>query len=185
VMMTAAELRTMLLLLTPALLPAAITAPRVVSPRAPSAVCMVRPAPAARLLFVDGNNLMAHRKVTKGRDELAAKLAGIRPAEVTLVFDGKRGEAESVSVTRDPRVVVTRGGDETGEDRETADDWIARQLDAASRDVQIEVVTADRNLRRISHMAKVKTINPAKFWRRYLPRIKGLKNDYANAPKND
>jgi len=41
----------------------------------------------------------------------------------------------------------------------------------------VEVVTADRQLRRIARISRVKTINPAKFWRRYLPRLKGLKND--------
>ena len=73
-----------------------------------------------------------------------------------------------------------------GEDRETADEWIARALDdvSPSRDMQVEVVTADRSLRRISHSFKVKTINPAKFWRRYLVRLKGLKNDYVNEPKS-
>ena len=151
--------------------------------RTSSPRCMPRALPETRLLYIDGNNLMAHRKVTKGREELAAKLEGIRPAVVTLVFDGKRGEAESDNGSN-PRVVVTRGGEEeSGEDRETADEWIARQLSQSSRDCEIEVVTADRQLRRIAHSAKVKTINPAKFWRRYLQRLKGNKNDYRNEPK--
>ena len=125
---------------------------------------------------------MAQRKVTKGREALAEKMAGIRPAKVTLVFDGRKGEAESVSGSN-PRVVITQGGaEDTGEGRETADEWIERELEDASREVEIEVVTADRNLRRIAHAAKVKTINPVKFWRRYLQRLKGLKNDYVNAP---
>ena len=127
--------------------------------------------------------MMAHRKVTKGREALAARLAGIRPARVTLVFDGKRGELPSESGSN-PRVVVTSGGDEeSGADRETADEWIERQLVHASRENQLEVVTADRALRRTTHAAKVKTINPSKFWRRYLWRLKGLKNDYKNTPK--
>ena len=151
-------------------------------PRAPPARCMPRPPPAERLLFIDGNNLMAHRKVTKGRDALSAKLAGIRPQKVTIVFDGKHGEAASESGSN-PRIVVTRGGEEGGQDRETADEWIGRQLDDAAPDASIEVVTADRTLRRIAHSAKAKTINPSKFWRRYLARLKGLKNDYKNAPR--
>lgn len=144
--------------------------------RASTVQCMVRAQAAERVLYIDGNNLMAHRKVTKGREELAAKLAGIRPAKATIVFDGRLGEEESETGSN-PRVVITQGGSEDGVDRETADDWIERELAGASRDKQIEVVTADRNLRRIAHAAKVKTINPAKFWRRYLNRLKGLKND--------
>ena len=40
--------------------------------------------PGDRVLFIDGDNLMSHRKVTKGRDELAAKLAGIRGSRTVL-----------------------------------------------------------------------------------------------------
>ena len=174
----------LLLLVTPtaSLLPAA----RVASARrAAPPTCMVRAPPEERLLLIDGNNLMAHRKVTKGREALAAKLAGIRPAKVTIIFDGKRGESESVSGTN-PRIVVTKGGSEdSGEDRETADDWITQALTEVGGETQVEVVTADRRLRRICQGAKAKTINPTKFWRRYLMRLKGLKNDYINEPKDD
>ena len=171
-----AVLLVLLALVQPALslLPSASVRPSaVLHRRASSPLCMPRPAAETRLLYIDGNNLMAHRKVTKGRDALAAKLQGIRPAKVTLVFDGKRGEQEN-EYGSNPRIVVTRGGEEdSGEDRETADEWIARQLVVASRDVDIEVVTADRQLRRVAHSAKVETINPAKFWRRYLPYAHG------------
>lgn len=143
-----------------------------------------RTAPDMRQLFVDGNNLMSHRKVTKGRDELAAKLSGIRGCQVVLVYDGKRGEAASTR-DGDPQVIVTYGGeDETGDQRETADEWIERAIDESPCEV-IEVVTADRGLRRIAQAKKVKTINPAKFWQRYLPRLRGQKNDYRNAPKSE
>lgn len=64
-----------------------------------------------KVVFIDGNNLMAHRKVTRGRDELAAKISGIRGARTVLVYDGKRGEAPSLAGSN-PQVVVTSGGDD-------------------------------------------------------------------------
>jgi len=135
---------------------------------------------AARVRFLQ----MSHRKVTKGREALRDKLSGIRGSAVTLVFDGKAGEAESDDGSN-PRMVVTHGGDaSTGEGRETADDWISREMTSYPdrRALEIEVVTADRYLRRLAHACKAKTINPSKFWRRYLPRLKGMKSDYSNVP---
>ena len=64
----------------------------------------------------------------------------------------------------------------------TADEWIEQEIEATSYG-RVEVVTADRNLRATCHGMRVKTINPTKFWRRYLNRLKGLKNDYTNTPK--
>ena len=96
---------------------------------------------------------MGHRKVTKGRDALRDKLEGIRGSAVTLALDGKAGEGESDSGSN-PRVVVTNGGDEgTGEGRETADEWISREMSnfPDRRALEIEVVTADRQLRRLAH----------------------------------
>ena len=127
---------------------------------------------------------MRQRKVTKGRDELAAKIAGCRQGAVVLVWDGREGESETSSGT-DPRVVVTRGaGASEGQPRETADQWILRELEVSQQTyARMEVVTADRVLRRDCHLLKVKTINPSKWWRRYLPRLKGLKSDYTNRPR--
>jgi hypothetical protein len=84
-------------------------------------------------------------------------------------------------------VVVTAGGNaETGEGRVSADDWIAKAIDdAQSKYDRVEVVTADRNLRAIAQARSAKTINPSKYWRRYLPRLKGLKSDYSNVPKEE
>lgn len=153
--------------------------------RAPPPACGAgrQYTPADRITFIDGNNLMTQRKVTKGRDELAAKIAGCRQGQMVLVFDGREGEAESASDGADPRVVITRGSAE-GKPRETADEWIIREIGIAQESyARIECVTADRALRRECHLANVKTINPSKWWRRYLPRLKGLKSDYRNAPK--
>ena len=70
-------------------LPAAL-APSLPSARAPAPGMMGRVYTAAdRITFVDGNNLMMQRKVTKGRDELALKLAGCRQGKVVLVYDGR------------------------------------------------------------------------------------------------
>jgi len=46
---------------------------------------------AERQIFIDGNNLMMQRKVTKGREALAMRLAGIGGASVVVVFDGRVG----------------------------------------------------------------------------------------------
>ena len=113
------------------------------------------PGPVPKRIYVDGNNLMNQRKVTRGRSELAEKLRGVKVSrarssrsswridhvlvfpplaqvgEVVLVYDGKPGEPASTGGD-DPTVVITAGGDESnGVPRVSADDWI---LDAISRE---------------------------------------------------
>ena len=134
-------------------------------------VCMVgsqRASPkerAGKITYIDGDNLMSQRKVTRGREELAAKLTGVRNAEVVLVWDGRPGEVESIKGS-DPQVVITRGADDaTGIMRERADEWIAREISegrGAAEFGEVEVVTADRGLRSIAQYHKAKTINPVK-----------------------
>lgn len=46
---------------------------------------------SSRTIYIDGNNLMMQRKVTKGREKLAERLTGIRGADVVIVFDGRAG----------------------------------------------------------------------------------------------
>ena len=84
-------------------------------------------------------------------------------------------------------IALPDGGDDSGNDRDTADEWIQRELQENSecmlrfhklhvREItlahiatalpgRVEVVTADRQLRSIAHRFKAKTINPSKFWR--------------------
>ena len=136
-------------------------------------------------VYVDGYNLMNQRGVTKGREALARKLGGIGSREVFLVFDGKPGEEQSETGS-DPCVVVTEGGsEENGVGKVSADAWIFAQVAARDKGQAVEVVTADRFLRKDTQRADAKTINPVKWWRRYLPRLKGLKSDYTNAPREE
>lgn len=142
-------------------------------------------APARRLstnrvIFVDGNNLMMQKKVTKGRQRLAQKLGGPRSDEMVLVFDGKPGEAFQV-VGSNPQVVITEGGSEQGDGRVSADEWILEQLAELEKGQRAEVVTADKWLRRqVRLVSTAKTINPLKWWRRYVPRLTGLKGPTAD-----
>ena len=131
---------------------------------------------------------MMQRKVTKGREALCSKLADIQKGLVVVVFDGKPGEpATHTELEGGMRMVITAGGDtETGAVRVTADEWILQDMRNAESS-RIEVVTADKELRRLASSVRttVKLINPVKWWRRYLPRLKGLKNDYSNTPATE
>ena len=129
--------------------------------------------------FVDGNNLMMQQRVTKGRENLTRKISGVKSREVILVFDGRAGEAFE-RAGADPEVVVTAGGGDGGGTRMTADEWIDSQMRAGD-----EVVTADRTLRKLVQGKSAKAYNPVKWWRRALPRLKGLKSDYSNSPDVD
>ncbi|KAL7568510.1 hypothetical protein ACA910_002631 [Epithemia clementina (nom. ined.)] len=76
----------------------------------------------------------------------------------------------------------------------STDDWIMQQLNElkqlsssqSSLFSKVQVVTADRALRKkvleIKPVVKG-VVNPVVFWRRYRPRLTGLKSDYTNGPK--
>jgi hypothetical protein len=128
--------------------------------------------------IIDGNNLLAHRGTPIDRDVLAQKLGPIRGAqEVVLVFDGRPGEATTS--------VESEGGTlrrvSLGEGL-SADDYIQQEiislLEAIPRR-RVQVVTADRELRKSVLEQKLivrGVVNPVTFWRRYLPRLCGLKS---------
>jgi hypothetical protein len=126
--------------------------------------------------IIDGNNVLAHKGTPIDRDVLAKKLGPIRGAEeVVLVFDGRPGEATSVDSEGTLRRVSLGEG-------LSADDYIQQEitnlLEAIPRR-RIQVVTADRELRRsvLEQKSIVRgVVNPVTFWRRYLPRLCGLKS---------
>lgn len=128
--------------------------------------------------FIDGNNLLAHANTAKDRDALVGKLHGIQGTEeLTLVFDGRPGEETVVSQDGNLRTVSLGEGLES-------DDYIHdeilkfREDPTVRRKNRVNLVSADRGLRKkaLSFKPIVRTvINPVTFFRRYLPRMKGLK----------
>jgi hypothetical protein len=131
--------------------------------------------------IIDGNNVLAHRGTPGNRDVLAKKLEPIQRAqEIVLVFDGRPGEETSVeSEGKFRRVSLGQGL--------SADDYIrneiADMLEAIPRR-RVKVVTADRELRRLVLEQKSVVrgvVNPVTFWKRYLPRLSGLKQKEVQA----
>jgi len=142
--------------------------------------------------FVDGDNLWGSRGVSKDREVMRDKLRQVRNADgVYLVFDGKgRGLTENVvDATSDPPLRIISLAEGT-----TADDYIydeiksllhptsttsATKQASSSSGARVQVVTADRKLRRrvlgIKPRIVRNVINPVTFWRRYLPRLTGSK----------
>eukprot|EP00525_Craspedostauros_australis_P000884 CAMPEP_0198118120 /NCGR_PEP_ID=MMETSP1442-20131203/20427_1 /TAXON_ID= /ORGANISM="Craspedostauros australis, Strain CCMP3328" /LENGTH=170 /DNA_ID=CAMNT_0043776319 /DNA_START=51 /DNA_END=563 /DNA_ORIENTATION=+ len=133
--------------------------------------------------FIDGNNLLAQKGTTRDPDVLADRLKPIkaRGAEtVCLVFDGKKGRAESEDVVEENfRVVKLAEGI-------TSDDFILQEIEqitASSKVDRIQVVTADRGLRRLAlaYRPNVKSVvNPLTFYKKYIPRMAGLKKPAVN-----
>lgn len=126
--------------------------------------------------FIDGNNLLGHKGTPKDATVLAQKLQPIQADAVILVLDGKKGTHETTAIEVNGTFQkVALGGDMS------ADDYIMTEiramLDAVPRR-RVQVVTADRKLR--SSVLDIKPIvrgvvNPVTFWKRYLPRLCGMK----------
>jgi hypothetical protein len=133
--------------------------------------------------FVDGNNLIAHSRTTTNRDTLIETLRGVEGAEeIILVFDGRPGEKTDISVDNCLRTVSLGEGLST-------DDFIQEEIQkfwvdpTTRRKHRVNLVSADRELRKHALAFKpiVKTvINPVTFFRRYLPRMLGIKKRSAD-----
>lgn len=136
--------------------------------------------------FIDGNNLMGHRGTPKDPDTIANKLQPIQGADaVILVFDGGKGDTtRTESLGSFQRISL-------GEDDVSADDYILREIKALMDELprrRVDVVTADRDLRRRVLASKPivrSVVNPVTFWRRYLPRLSGLKQRKAEAEPDE
>ena len=127
--------------------------------------------------FVDGNNLMGHRGTCKDSNTLAETLKPIQGAEaVILVLDGRKSGTAETSIDSDGTFQKVSLGEGM-----SSDDFILHEI-ATLRDTdhlkRIQVVTADRKLRRLVLDIKPVVrgvVNPVTFWRRYLPRLCGYK----------
>ena len=134
--------------------------------------------------FVDGNNVLGHGKTTKDRDSLIQTLQSVDSAEeLILVFDGTPGAAETdVFIHNNLRTVSLAEG-------LSSDDFIQEEIERFWKDPvmrrkhRVNLVSADRELRQrtLEYKPIVKTVvNPVTFFRRYLPRMLGLKKPSAN-----
>jgi hypothetical protein len=151
--------------------------------------------------FIDGNNLMGHKGTPREASIIAEKIAPIEPKseQVILVFDGQKAtkgnkgkdDEESSTETR-----IVKESDTSrfqtvflGKDM-SADEYIINEIAMMKKLTpprRVQVVTADRKLRRLV-LEKSKpvvrgVVNPVVFWKRYLPRLSGMKSDYTNVPK--
>jgi hypothetical protein len=138
----------------------------------------------ALTIILDGNNILGHKGTPADRETIVAKVKPISAAQqVILVFDGQKGlEQDTVENEGIFRSVFLREGG-------SADDYILSEIESLIPERprrKIQVVTADRALRK--QVLKTKPIvhgvvNPVVFWKRYLPRLCGMKSDYTNVPE--
>jgi len=131
--------------------------------------------------FIDGNNMYGHKGIPKNREAIKEKLLEInqRNTEVVLVWDGNKGvQGGYTSKEKDSDMfttIITKEG-------LTADEYILSEIKAivesGVRDHEVQIVTGDRELRRLALASKkicTNAVDPVVFWRRYRPRLAGLK----------
>jgi hypothetical protein len=129
--------------------------------------------------FIDGNNLMGHKGTPRERVQVLEKVKPMSEngLDTTLLFDNAPGDAAETVVERDgtfSTVIMGKG--------KTADDYILEEISAIKESrpphAFVQIVTADRDLRRKALGTRTVVrgvINPVVFWRRYRPRLIGLK----------
>ena len=152
--------------------------------------------------LIDGNNLLGARGVPKDLDAIQKRLGSIRlrkgnaAIQVLLVMDGVKQtkndeplpESESTAKMTEPiRHVIgtcTRLSLPPGE---STDDYIFETVATISGAASgthtaiLQVVTADRELRRrvrsIVPTCLKDVVNPVRFWKTYVPRLTGEKEN--------
>jgi len=133
--------------------------------------------------FIDGNNVLGQKGTTNDRGKLADRIQPIRAAgaeSVILVFDGRPGQSLETMEEDNFRQVSLAEGVST-------DSYILEEIErlvAESKSNRISVVTADRRLRQLAlqNRPAVKVVvNPVTFWKKYIPRMSGLKKQKATA----
>lgn len=125
--------------------------------------------------LIDGNNFLGQKGTPRDAEILAEKLKPIASAEsLVLVFDGRPGEIRNELSEGNFRHVKLEEG-------MSADDFILEEIQniaTKSNKNRVKLVTADRRLRSFALDTRptVKSVvNPKVFWRKYLPRMSGMK----------
>jgi hypothetical protein len=125
--------------------------------------------------LIDGNNFLGQKGTPRDPAVLANRLKPVATAEaLTLIFDGQPGWSRTEMSEGDFRQVQLEEG-------KSADDFILEEIKliaAESKSNRVKLVTADKRLRAtaLSTRPTVKSVvNPKVFWKKYLPRMSGMK----------
>ena len=125
--------------------------------------------------LIDGNNFLGQKGTPRDPEILAGKLKHIASGEeLVLVFDGRPGESRNELSEGNFRHVKLEEG-------MSADDFILEEIRAIAADSKknrVKLVTADKRLRSFALDTRptVKSVvNPKTFWRKYFPRMSGMK----------
>jgi hypothetical protein len=129
--------------------------------------------------LIDGNNFLGQKGTPRDGEILVERLKPITTTaaeQVILVFDGRKGESTRSDTMDGPmfRTVHLQEG-------EIADDFILQEIQSIASDSKsnrVKLVTADKRLRSAALTTRptVKTVvNPKVFWKKYVPRMSGLK----------
>lgn len=130
--------------------------------------------------IIDGNNLLHSKGVPRQVDMIAEKLKPTASADpVILVFDGRPGLARTELEEGNFKQVQLEEG-------ASSDDFILEEIaniGSESKTNRVKLVTADKRLRSaaLTFRPTVKqVVNPITFWKKYRPRMSGMKTTYEN-----
>jgi hypothetical protein len=125
--------------------------------------------------LIDGNNFLGQKGTPRKADVLTEKLKPVALSDsVVLVFDGRPGDSRTEQSEGSFRTIKLEEG-------MSADDFILEEIQtiaAESKQNRVKLVTADKRLRSFALDSRptVKTVvNPLVFWRKYYPRMSGMK----------
>ena len=135
--------------------------------------------------LIDGNNFLGQKGTPRDAEVLADKLKPIASTDsLVLVFDGRPGESRNeLSEGKFRHVKLEEGM--------VADDFILeeiRAIAAESKQNRVKLVTADKRLRSFALDTRptVKSVvNPKVFWRKYFPRMSGMKKRTEEEEKSE
>ena len=137
--------------------------------------------------LLDGNNILGQKGTPRDAQVLVQKLQPIAESSTSdamiIVFDGKKSNGADGSSSSSSRTEWSQGHFRHVQLEEgmTADEFILEEIQAIaaeSKQNRIKLVTADKRLRSFALDTRpvVKTVvNPKIFWRKYYPRMSGLK----------